>query len=200
MRGSRVRAHRVAQPEWSTTHVRYVRQRWSKGASATQIARELGGGISRHAVLGRMRRLGIIAAGADRRRRFTRKGVGTASSPAPADYRRAPKSPSQEWPFPAWIVDAKPHPDKPYVDDPDIDADIPSAQRRSFLDLDSDTCRWPVGDPASRDFFFCGAPPLAGKPYCAEHCARAYRARDAARAGASRDATAAQDAWMGEGQ
>ena len=35
-------------------------------------------------------------------------------------------------------------------------------------------CLWPVGDPGDPDFHFCDAPSVHGKPYCAEHCARAY--------------------------
>ncbi|MDW8442977.1 MAG: GcrA family cell cycle regulator [Acetobacteraceae bacterium] len=36
------------------------------------------------------------------------------------------------------------------------------------------TCCWPIGDPGSPGFRFCGAPALIGKPYCAEHAAIAY--------------------------
>jgi len=35
-------------------------------------------------------------------------------------------------------------------------------------------CLWPIGDPGEPDFTFCGAKPVPGKPYCEEHCARAY--------------------------
>jgi len=38
----------------------------------------------------------------------------------------------------------------------------------------SAVCSWPFGDPQHDDFHFCGAEALPGKPYCAEHCARAY--------------------------
>jgi GcrA cell cycle regulator len=38
-------------------------------------------------------------------------------------------------------------------------------------------CLWPIGDPSTADFHFCGAEAVAGKPYCDEHCARAYVTR-----------------------
>jgi GcrA cell cycle regulator len=38
-------------------------------------------------------------------------------------------------------------------------------------------CLWPIGDPGDKDFHFCGAQALPGKPYCAEHAARAYITR-----------------------
>lgn len=37
-----------------------------------------------------------------------------------------------------------------------------------------DRCQWPHGDPGRPDFHFCGAAPAPGRPYCPEHCARAY--------------------------
>jgi GcrA cell cycle regulator len=103
-----------------------------------------------------------------------------------------------------WILDAQ-----PYVENPATDADIPLAQRRSLLDLSSQTCRWPVGDPDHHEvFFFCGAPPLNGKPYCARHCARACRAesqravprnRNGATLAKAGDASAAHTSRAGEG-
>lgn len=38
-------------------------------------------------------------------------------------------------------------------------------------------CLWPIGDPGDADFHFCGEPAQSGKPYCSEHCARAYITR-----------------------
>ena len=55
-----------------------------------------------------------------------------------------------------------------------LDEQIPLAQRRSLLALSDDNCRWPVGEPGSPSFFFCGGQVLRNKPYCAAHCARAY--------------------------
>jgi GcrA cell cycle regulator len=57
-----------------------------------------------------------------------------------------------------------------------LDAEIPVEQRKSLLELSADTCKWPVGDPLTPDFFFCGAAPISGQPYCACHSRRAYDA------------------------
>lgn len=45
---------------------------------------------------------------------------------------------------------------------------IPAGQRKTFMQLTEKTCRWPVGDVGSPDFFFCGGEALSG-PYCAHH-------------------------------
>lgn len=44
----------------------------------------------------------------------------------------------------------------------------------TLADLNSQTCRWPIGDPKEEDFYFCGKPVIQGKPYCLDHCAAAY--------------------------
>lgn len=40
-----------------------------------------------------------------------------------------------------------------------------------------DICLWPLGDPKESDFRFCGEDQCDGRPYCPEHCARAYVSR-----------------------
>src|SRR5439155_19625057 len=52
---------------------------------------------------------------------------------------------------------------------------VPMSQRLSLLELSEATCHWPVGDPSSPDFFFCGGKALAGLPYCAHHSRIAYQ-------------------------
>jgi len=52
---------------------------------------------------------------------------------------------------------------------------IPIGQRRTILELTEQTCRWPIGDPGSTDFFFCGGNPVGGSPYCAYHARMAYQ-------------------------
>jgi GcrA cell cycle regulator len=57
-----------------------------------------------------------------------------------------------------------------------VDDDIPPTQRRSIYELDNWSCRWPVGDPKSREFFFCGssnADLAKERPYCPAHERRA---------------------------
>ena len=44
-----------------------------------------------------------------------------------------------------------------------------------MLELNEQTCRWPVGDPGSSDFFFCGGKTITGLPYCAYHSRVAYQ-------------------------
>ena len=53
------------------------------------------------------------------------------------------------------------------------DVRIPQGQRRTIMQLNDHTCRWPVGDPTDPNFFFCGASTVLGWVYCPIHRARA---------------------------
>ena len=50
-----------------------------------------------------------------------------------------------------------------------------TAKKISLMELTEKTCKWPVGDPATEDFWFCGLPSLAGKPYCEAHVGVAFQ-------------------------
>jgi GcrA cell cycle regulator len=155
---------------WTKQRTRVLRWRWLQGARVREIAAELGHGITYNAVIGKIHRLGISDqspyGGAPGRRTANAR---PADSPVHAQgaawwFRKGP--------LPSWVVNAR-----PYVETVGADARTPRRRRRSLLELKDDTCRWPIGDPRSSRFFFCGAQPLRNKPYCAAHCARAYRRR-----------------------
>ncbi len=56
-------------------------------------------------------------------------------------------------------------------------------RRVRFEDIRQFECRWPLGDPRSEDFAYCGLTPAEGRSYCAGHCRIAYRPPAARRAG-----------------
>lgn len=49
------------------------------------------------------------------------------------------------------------------------------AKRIGLMELTERTCKWPIGDPATDDFWFCGLPSQAGKPYCEAHVGVAFQ-------------------------
>jgi Uncharacterized protein conserved in bacteria len=121
----RDRSRRAALP-WTDARIAYLKARWSQGVTAQGIARELGGGISRSAVLGKIHRLGFaeLSPRAWVHRSHLKRARERRISPQPwAALGRT--FAGQQWPPPAWVIEAK-----PYVEDPRIDADIPLAQRQ----------------------------------------------------------------------
>ena len=55
------------------------------------------------------------------------------------------------------------------------------ARKLTLMELTERTCKWPVGDPATPDFWFCGLPAQAGKPYCEAHVGVAFQPMSARR-------------------
>ncbi|MGD9785886.1 MAG: GcrA family cell cycle regulator, partial [Hyphomicrobiaceae bacterium] len=47
--------------------------------------------------------------------------------------------------------------------------------RKTIQTLAECHCRWPIGDPQSADFHFCGKEKVAGLPYCQFNARRAYQ-------------------------
>ena len=132
---------------WTDERVELLKKLWSDGLSASQIAAELGG-ITRNAVIGKVHRLGLSG----------RAKSTSSASPRP----RKARSPSHMLRIGrasirgntalahAYEIEVEAEPEL-------IDNIIPIGQRRTILELNEQTCRWPVGDPGSSDFFSAAA-------------------------------------------
>ncbi len=149
---------------WSDERVELLKKLWADGLSASQIAAELGG-ITRNAVIGKVHRLGLS---------------GRAKSPSSSAPR--PRKTRQSHMLRVARPAMRGNTALAYDYDLDIDPDpqpieniIPIGQRRTLLELNEDTCRWPIGDPSTQDFFFCGGTPITNLPYCAYHSRVAYQ-------------------------
>jgi len=149
---------------WTDERVELLKKLWSDGLSASQIAAELGG-ITRNAVIGKVHRLGLSGR------------AKSASSAAPRP--RKARSPTHMLRIARSSIrgnTALAHAYEIEEAEPElIDNIIPIGQRRNLLELTEQTCRWPVGDPGSGDFFFCGGNAVVGLPYCAYHARVAYQ-------------------------
>ena len=55
------------------------------------------------------------------------------------------------------------------------------ARKLTLMELTERTCKWPIGDPATEEFWFCGLPSLPGKPYCEAHVGVAFQPMSARR-------------------
>ena len=161
-----------AASPWTEKRLRYLRRRWSEGARAREIGAELG--VTTNAVIAKIHRLGIARLspyGGAPGRRLALQNIPRTARPQYA-LRRAVSS---RRPRPA----PRPHKGERDVENARLDAQIPRTQRRSLFALGDESCRWPVGDPTSAEFFFCGAQVAADKPYCPAHCARLSPTGDA---------------------
>ncbi|MBW7968154.1 GcrA family cell cycle regulator [Bradyrhizobium sp. BR 10289] len=148
---------------WTATRTRVAIALFNSGLSAREVAAEIGG-VSRNAVIGKVHRSEAV----DPQRKLplgsTEQCTGIRQQRKPRKRRRV----HERGP----MVRVKAMPKEPKEAPPPIvDAQIPMAQRRTLEQLDNGCCHWPVGDPRSADFFFCGAPKPddPDQPYCAAH-------------------------------
>lgn len=164
---------------WTDERVEQLRKMWLDGLSASQIASELGEGVTRNAVIGKVHRLGLSG-----------RVKSAVPAPAPARPRGKEREDSHDEPLivpsapvvqgslavaaaPAVMAApaAAPAP-RPIAQD----VVIAMSERVSIMDLRESMCRWPLGDPTSPDFRYCGARMQIGLgPYCAAHARIAYQ-------------------------
>ena len=112
------------------------------------------------------------------------------SSGAPPQAASTPESASAPPPIPtrkAIIPAGQPLPPQPSANEisPEALASVREVEKRAkkltLMELTERTCKWPIGDPATEDFWFCGLPSVAGKPYCEAHVGVAFQPMSARR-------------------
>ncbi|WP_299296259.1 GcrA family cell cycle regulator [uncultured Tateyamaria sp.] len=179
---------------WTDERVELLKKMWGEGQSASQIAKELGG-VTRNAVIGKVHRLGLsnragsgasaAAAKADPKPKPTPKAKAEpkpqpktepAIKPAPAPETKS-TLPARKQIIPA----GQPLPPQPSANEisPEALAKVNEIEKKakkiSLMELTERTCKWPVGDPATDNFWFCGLPVQQGKPYCEAHVGVAFQ-------------------------
>ena len=151
---------------WTDERVELLKKLWGEGLSASQIAGRLGS-VTRNAVIGKVHRLGLSGRATTSRMKTHRPRSRIASA------KRAAKPRFAQLGNPA--VRALYAPDaEPFIPMGE-ELDIPLAERKSIQTLTECSCRWPIGDPGTADFFFCGGTTAEGLPYCTHHARIAYQ-------------------------
>src|SRR6478736_692759 len=173
---------------WTDERIARLKKMWHDGATASQIADELGG-VSRNAVIGKAHRLGL-----EQRPSPVKPGEEKEKKPAaaPSAAKAAPRpdvpvSRPANVPTPAAAVPGAPpaRPEMQYrsVGPGGFIRQVPAkpspevADKTSLLDLNDRICKWPIGHPGEPDFHFCGQQANPGFPYCVQHCGVAYQAQ-----------------------
>jgi len=181
---------------WTDERVETLKAMWSEGKSASQIAKELGG-VTRNAVIGKVHRLGLSnrVGGPDHPDEMAGAAEPAAEEVAEPLAEAAPVPPqAQARPAPVREAATPPAmrsktPGQPQPPNAEISAEALAnlaevakrARRLNLMQLTERTCKWPVGDPATEDFWFCGLPAVPGKPYCETHVAVAFQPMSARR-------------------
>lgn len=150
-----------ARMGWTDERVESLKKLWQDGLSASQIAKQLGG-VTRNAVIGKVHRLGLSGRAAP-----SKPARPVFKAPRPARPAAAPAAPRRI----AEPVAAQPS-SQPVQAPVRYIEEAPGSA--TVLTLGAHMCKWPIGDPSSDSFTFCGRRQDDG-PYCMEHARVAYQ-------------------------
>jgi GcrA cell cycle regulator len=148
---------------WTDERVELLKKLWLDGLSASQIAKQLGG-VTRNAVIGKVHRLGL-------------SGRAAPSQPArPAFKAPRPARPAATAAPAAPVRRAEPVAQPAAHVAPSMAPVVYTEEAGSatVLTLGAHMCKWPIGDPSTDSFSFCGRRSSDG-PYCGEHARIAYQ-------------------------
>jgi len=170
-------SHGGAKLSWTEDRVEQLKKLWTEGLSASQIAARLGHGVTRNAVIGKVHRLNLAGRATQPRsatpraprkqREPSHPGRTTGMPSMPQAGNTALKPMMRVEVQPRQLAIAEPKPLRL--------VDLPKDGRVTILHLSDKTCKWPIGDPGSEEFCFCGHGPRDGSPYCEYHARLAYQ-------------------------
>ena len=185
---------------WSDERVAILKKMWLEGSSASEIAKELGN-ITRNAVIGKVHRLGM----SNRDTNNLKSGSSTSNAKKSVRRGRPPKVNKEEKKRgrPHKLKDPGDFPGTLDVTEKSttssakemrldenkakVASDLSEetlqnilkvemkSKKISLMELTERTCKWPIGDPATDTFWFCGHESEPGKPYCKTHISIAFQ-------------------------
>ena len=137
---------------WTEEKVAKLKELWGKGNTASQIA-EIIGGISRNAVIGKAHRLNLSA------KIKTRSANNNKNYEVKLDNKNVKLGRGRGNKFKSLIIEKDFEPENP----------------KQLEQLDDNSCKWPIGHPNEKNFYFCGRTSLKDFSYCKLHLLYAYQ-------------------------
>jgi GcrA cell cycle regulator len=137
---------------WNEEKVSKLKELWGKENTASQIA-EIIGGISRNAVIGKAHRLNLSS------KIKTRNTSSSQSSNNISEENNSKQKQGRKSKFKSLLIEKDFEPENP----------------KKLEELDEDSCKWPIGHPEEKSFYFCGRSSLKDFSYCKLHLLYAYQ-------------------------
>ena len=137
---------------WNEQKVEKLKELWGKGSTASQIA-EIIGGISRNAVIGKAHRLNLSS------KIKTRNASSSQNFNNNLEESNSKRRQEKKSKFKSLLIEKDFEPENP----------------KKLEELDEGSCKWPVGHPEEKLFYFCGRSSLKDFSYCKLHLLYAYQ-------------------------
>ena len=137
---------------WTTEKVEKLKELWGKGNTASEIAQILGG-VTRNAVIGKAHRLNLSA------KIKTRATTTNNNFKSDQDEFKIKSRKGKRNKFKSLIIEKDFEPENP----------------KQLEELDDNSCKWPIGHPNEKSFYFCGRSSLKDFSYCKLHLLYAYQ-------------------------
>ncbi len=137
---------------WTEEKVTKLKELWGKGNTASQIA-EIIGGISRNAVIGKAHRLNLSS------KIKTRTATSNQTFENSLEEKNIKNRRVRKSKFKSLIIEKDFEPENP----------------KQLEELDENSCKWPIGHPNEKSFYFCGRSSLKDFSYCKLHLLYAYQ-------------------------
>ena len=137
---------------WTEEKVAKLKELWGKGNTASQIA-EIIGGLSRNAIIGKAHRLNLSA------KIKTRTATSNQTFENSIENRNNKTKRGRRSKFKSLIIEKDFEPENP----------------KQLEELDESCCKWPIGHPNEKSFYFCGRSSLKDFSYCKLHLLYAYQ-------------------------
>ena len=140
---------------WTDEKVAKLKELWGKGNTASQIA-EIIGGISRNAVIGKAHRLNLSA------KIKTRSATSNQRFDSSIEVKNSKTKRGRRGKFKSLIIEKDFEPENP----------------KQLEELTDNDCKYPIGHPNEKDFYFCGRTSLKDFSYCKLHLLYSYQSRE----------------------
>ena len=140
---------------WTDEKVAKLKELWGSGKTASQIA-EIIGGVTRNAVIGKSHRMNLSA------KIKTRKATSNQNFENSIEEKNIKNRRGRKSKFKSLIIEKDFEPENP----------------KQLEELDENSCKWPIGHPDEKGFYFCGRTALKDFSYCKLHLLYSYQSKN----------------------